>query len=116
MSAATIYHKRTEAAKGIIWALIALFGLFLLVLLYSLKSMALDARKDIRQLQADILQEENAVQLLKAEIVYLERPDRLSELSQQSLGLEPIRYQDLVSLEGLKNIPFRADFKDKAAP
>lgn len=104
---ATVYHRRSVAAKRILWGAMILIGLGLLVLLYSFKAMAQSARKDVRQLETQVRMEEDKIQLLKAEIVFLERPDRLQALSEQTLGLEPVGYTQQDSLAEIRNIPLR---------
>jgi len=89
---AAIYHKRAEAAKHIAWTLMIVFGVCLLVLLYGFKTMASSARKDVLSLERQIEAEKSSIQLLKAEIVFLGRADRLNMLSGSYLGLEPIKY------------------------
>jgi len=82
-------------------------GLGLLVLLYSFKAMAQSARKDVRQLEARVSVEEDKIQLLRAEIVFLERPDRLQALSEQTLGLEPVGFKLQDGFAEIRNIPLR---------
>lgn len=102
-----VYYRRRVAAKRILWGAMILIGLGLLVLLYSFKAMAQSARKDVRQLQAQVSVEEDKIQLLKAEIVFLERPDRLQELAELTLGLEPVAYKPQDSFAEIRNIPLR---------
>ena len=103
-----VYYRRTEAVKRVLWGAMILIGLGLLVLLYSLKTVAQSARKDVLALETEIKTEESQIQLLKAEIVYLERPDRLKELAGQTLGLKPENFKPQNDLELIRNIPFRA--------
>lgn len=103
---AVVYYRRAEAAKRILWAVMVLIGIGLLVLLYSFKTMAQSARKDVLRLDAQIKSEIDQIQLLKAEIVFLERPDRLAVLGKSALGLEPIEYNAQDMMEALRDIPF----------
>jgi len=106
---AVVYHRRAEIAKRIIWAIMILIGLALLALLYSFKTMAQSARKDVRHLEVQIQAEESAINLLKAEIVFLERPDRVAELAGELLTLEPMRYQSSDGFKDVTDIALRED-------
>ena len=113
---AVIYHRRTEAAKRILWGAMILIGIMLLVLLYSFKTMAQSARKDVRRLEAQIQTEVDAIQLLRAEIVFIERPDRLVDIGTQSLGLEAARYTPENQLTMIRSIPLRQDISEGGQP
>ena len=104
---ARVYHRRAQTAKRILWGAMILIGIGLLVLLYSFKTMAQSARKDVQRLEAQIQSETDQIQLLKAEIVFLERPDRLAELGEAALGLSPLQYEARDASEAIKTIPFR---------
>lgn len=106
---AVIYHRRAEAAKRILWGGMILIGIMLLVLLYSFKTMAQSARKDVRRLEVQIQTEVDAIQLLKAEIVFLERPDRVADLSEGALGLQPAPYTSENPLDVIRAIPLNRD-------
>lgn len=104
---ARVYHRRAQTAKRILWGAMILIGIGLLVLLYSFKTMAQSARKDVQRLEAQIQSETDQIQLLKAEIVFLERPDRLAELGETALGLSPLQYEARDVSEAIQTIPFR---------
>ena len=113
---AVVYRRRAEVAKRIIWGAMILIGIGLLVLLYSFKTMAQSARKNVRSLEGKIEQEENNIQLLKADIAYLERPDRLAELSQTVIVSEPLGYNSDDALLLVKSIPLREAVVEEGAP
>jgi len=104
---AVVYHRRAEIAKRVIWTIMILIGLALLALLYSFKTMAQSARKDVHHLEAQIQAEETAIKLLRAEIVYLERPDRVAGLADDLLVLEPVRYDDEAAVNAILQIELR---------
>ena len=110
-----VYHRRAETAKRILWGAMILIGIGLLALLYSFKTMAQSARKDVNRLKVQIETEVDAIQLLKAEIVFLERPDRLASVGEQTLGLEPVRYQGAGQLVAIRSIPLRPEIVDETA-
>lgn len=80
---------------------------FLLVLaftVYGLKTFAGAESNDTTEIQRQIVQEQKRVRLLRAEIAHLEDPTRLSRLSTQYLGLEPVTAQREATLEALPEI------------
>lgn len=69
---------------------------------YSLKETTerLEARK--QQLFARILQDRSAIKVLRAEMAYLSRPERLQKLSRRFLALSPMRPDQMAdSLEAI---------------
>jgi hypothetical protein len=106
-----VYHRRAVIAKRVIWTIMILIGLALLALLYSFKTMAQSARADVRRLEAQIQTEETAIKLLRAEIVYLERPDRVAELADDFLALEPVVYNQDDAAAAIKAIQLRSEAK-----
>ena len=113
---AVVYHRRAEVAKRIIWGATILIGIGLLALLYSFKTMAQSARKGVSQLEVQIEQEESKIQLLKADIAYLERPDRLAKLSQTVTLTEPLGYESIDAVEQVKAISLRDEKSVGGAP
>lgn len=116
---AVVYRRRAEIAKRVVWTIMIVIGLSLLALLYSFKTMAQSARKEVRALEAKILAEQDAIVLLNAEIIFLERPDRLAELSSDILGLSPERYDKDDGLSAIMDIALREavapDYRGEAA-
>jgi len=91
-------------------------GVSLTVGLYYVKTRAQSAKKEVRHLEALILQEEASLRVLKAEIAYLENPVRLKELSGQQVGLEPIRVINVISPdEIISQFPLREDQMESGA-
>ena len=88
MSASHNYMGR--ATRRMSWFLLFLIGVALTVTLYFVKTHAQSAKKDVRDLTRSIAQQDAAIQVLKAELAYLENPTRLSELNDEHLGLVSI--------------------------
>lgn len=59
-------------------------------LLYLVKYRVQDVKDEVVALQQNIDEEQESIQLLKAEWSYLNRPDRLEHLALQYLSLQPI--------------------------
>jgi len=88
------------------WALLMLIGVALIIALYFVKTRAAQARAHVNQLEHTLEQEQASVRMLNAEIAHLENPDRLRELSEQHLGLEPVDANRVLSLqEAVQRIP-----------
>ena len=76
-------------------------GVALTVGLYYVKTRAQTARKQAVKLERQIEQEEASLRVLRAEIAYLESPERLRVLSQQHLGLEPVSVNDVIQVKDI---------------
>lgn len=85
------YLNPARAARHVSWFLLFLIGVALTVTLYFVKTHAQSAKKEVRDLTRAIAAEDAAIQVLKAELAYLEGPMRLSDLNQEYLKLEPVR-------------------------
>lgn len=90
---AVVNRRRAQIAKRVLWTIMILIGLSLLALLYSFKTMAQSARKDVLSLEAGMQSEEDMIALLKAEISFLERGDRVADMAAELLSLEPVLYK-----------------------
>ena len=78
--------------------------------------MAQSARKDVRALEAQIEQEESNIQLLKADIAYLERPDRLAELGQTVTLAEPLGHETHDTKALVMSIPLHEPKAEEGTP
>lgn len=58
--------------------------------LYLVKYRVQDVKDDVKELEASIEAEQESLQLLHAEWAYLNRPERLQQLAQQYLSLQPV--------------------------
>ena len=68
------------------WLLVVVLA----VVLYLGKTFAGDERTRIAQVEQQITKEQARVRVLRAEVAYLEQPDRLERLAREYLGMEPI--------------------------
>lgn len=75
------------------------FACVLAVALYRAKTEAQDAKERVEMLQVEIMEERRATAVLRAEIAYLERPERLRALARKYLGLETLGPEQEVDLE-----------------
>ena len=81
----TIVPRRNRLS----WILPMVVFVALLVLLYSIKARTLAAKARVNTLEHTLEHEKQVVQMLAAEIAHLESPERLNELAEQQLELNP---------------------------
>lgn len=82
----------------ILWiALVAAMGAGLFVMKYSVK----DLEDRLNRINREIVTDQEAIHVLKAEWAHLNRPDRLDELARRYLELEPVRASQIVDLADL---------------
>jgi len=84
------YLGPARAARRMSWFLLFMVGVALTVTLYFVKTHAQSAKRDVRILTQTITAEEAVIQVLRAELAYLESPTRLSKLNDVHLALTPI--------------------------
>ncbi|MBT5186123.1 MAG: hypothetical protein HOH19_02245 [Kordiimonadaceae bacterium] len=67
---------------------------------YNLKQETYDLEETKRTISAQILKDRQAIKVLKAEMAYLSRPERLERLSRRHLVLDATQNEQLVSTLG----------------
>ncbi|MEE9272610.1 MAG: hypothetical protein V3U57_05020 [Robiginitomaculum sp.] len=88
-------HKIGKAG----WLFLMFMGVVLIVVLYSIKTRALAAKKQMSHLKHVLQQEQAETRLLKAEIAHLQSPVRLRKLAKEHLGLEVAKAKQVLTLE-----------------
>ena len=68
--------------------------------LFTIKSKVMAKKQELNWLNSQISQEENNIQILKAELAYLVTPERINKLQAKYLNLKNIDKSQLKSLEG----------------
>ncbi len=76
------------------------------VALFQVKYEVRDLETELRGLDKQVFVDEEAIQVLKAEWSFLNRPDRLQVLAERYLDLEPVA---ALQVGALYRIPTRAD-------
>lgn len=61
-----------------------------------------EAKSEARALERQKAQELSSIQVLRAEVAYLERPERLAEIAEGHTGLEPLSGAQLMTAEDLE--------------
>lgn len=115
-SASHIYQPRRVSRLG--WVALMLVGVGLVVVLFVIKTHALEARASVRELESMLTQEKSEVRMIKAEIAHLENPERLRKLAKEHLGLEPVTVEQTLTLEEIAaKIPVKPEMlSDGEAP
>ena len=98
------YLDNRRAAKRLSWVLLFSIGVAMTVSLYYVKTRAQSAKKEVKQLERSLEREAAAIKVLEAELAYLSGPERLSELSQQSLGLQPISPDNTKNINEINSV------------
>ncbi|MDZ7628211.1 MAG: hypothetical protein U5J99_07350 [Parvularculaceae bacterium] len=79
-----------------------------------------DAKSELRALDRQKAEEVSAIQVLRAEVAFLERPERLAEIADSVPGLEPLTGAQLMTAEDFELAFAKAAVKgaadDIAAP
>ena len=94
MSGAYVYTPEARASRRLGLFLLVLIGVLLTVALFYVKTGAKEARTEVKRLERQIAVEEAALDVLRAERAVLASPARLRALSEDTLGLAPIRVED----------------------
>ncbi len=103
MSLRSFFERRVRGVRLIeLWA----GGLTLALALgvYLAKTTAGDEGADIARTQSHIVKEQRQIRLLRAEVAFLEQPERLQRLSSAYLGLEPMAGKRETPVENLQEI------------
>ena len=95
------YHDTMRASRRLTGFLLFVIGVGLTIGLYYVKTRAQTARAEVRTLERQIAAEEAAIGVLRAEIAYLEAPDRLARLGEEHLGLASTPPERLVGAEAI---------------
>lgn len=107
MSIGAIFTRRVRGVRLIeVWGVGLLFVLVFGV--YLTKTFAGREANEITKTQAQIEQEQTRIRLLKAEVAYLEQPERIERLSQAYLKLAPMQGKRETDPEGLAEIARKA--------
>lgn len=106
----SVYHyDNARVARRLMGFILIVTGVVLMIALYYLKTRAQSAKAEVLHLTNQIEKEEIAIQVLRAELAYLENPSRLRALSADHLGLKPTPVEQLTTIEDITSLfPLRA--------
>lgn len=90
-------------ARRMTGIIMLIIGVALIIALYYVKIRSQTANQEVRRLERLVVEEENAIRVLQAEIAFLENPDRLRNLSNIYLSLEPISAKNIISIDEIVN-------------
>ncbi len=95
-----LYSRENSTRYALVFILF-LIGVLLTVALYFVKTKAQSAQTQAQRLGYQIDQEQDAIDVLRAEIAHLESPARLQALSIEELGLEPLAVNQFLSVSDI---------------
>ena len=78
--------------------------LFVAISLYQIKHLITKKEIELAQIKANINGAKSDFNILKAELSYLKRPDRIEKIALSKLGLREISPTDIWNLKDLVNI------------
>ena len=90
-------------ARRMTGIIMLIIGVALIIALYYVKIRSQTANQEVRRLERLVVEEENAIRVLQAEIAFLENPDRLRNLSNIYLSLQPISAKNIISIDDIVN-------------
>lgn len=90
-------------ARRMTGIIMLIIGVALIIALYYVKIRSQTANQEVRRLERLVVEEENAIRVLQAEIAFLENPDRLRNLSNIYLSLQPISAENIISIDEIVN-------------
>ena len=83
--------------------LFVFFIIFVAISLYQIKHSISKKEMEIAKINKDIIQTKSNLYILKAELSYLKRPDRIERIALTKLKMRPILPIDIWNLEDLVN-------------
>ena len=78
--------------------------LFVGISLYQIKHLITKKEMELSQIKNNISNAQSDLNILKAELSYLKRPDRIEKIALDKLGLKEILPTDIWDIKDLKNV------------
>lgn len=91
---------RTNTLIGLMVILVAVLGVT------RVKYVVGDVKRDVRQMERELAEEQAKMHVLQAEWAHLTRPERLAALNEQHLALVPV---SVTSMQEVYAIPVRGE-------
>lgn len=112
-----VMHQDKQGRIGRLgWLGLMLVGIGLVIILFFVKTNALEAKAELRKLERTLEHTQAEIRIINAEIAHLESPERLRKLASEHLGLEPVSAERTLSLaEAVKLIPAKPPKPTKTA-
>lgn len=93
------HYIRSSRISRLGWSILLTVGVVLVVVLFSIKTRALEAKSRVAKLERVLGQERAEIRMIKAEIAHLENPERLRSLADQYLNLQPTSARQTLTLK-----------------
>ena len=78
--------------------------LFVSITIYEVKSIVIEKEKLISNLEINLINKKETVKLLKAEVAYLSRPERIEMIATKLLNMKVILPIDIWNINDLSNV------------
>ena len=78
--------------------------LFVSITIYEVKSIVIEKEKLISNLELNLIKKKETIKLLKAELAYLSRPERIEMIATKLLNMKVILPIDIWNINDLSNI------------
>ena len=76
------------------------------IIMYEIKIIVIEKEKLISNLENKILKKKQKINLLKAELAYLKRPERIEKIATKSLNMKVILPIDIWDIKDLSNTKY----------
>ena len=95
------YPGQARTSRHLTSGLLFAIGIALTVSLYYVKTRAQSSKKEASRLERILTDEQAALTLLRAEITYLEGPERVAALARSELGVDRTGADQVITLADL---------------
>ena len=85
-------------------SLVVFIILFVGISLYQIKHFITKKEIELTQIKKNIKNTQSDIKILKAELSYLKRPDRIEKIALQKLGLREVLQTDIWNLKDLVDV------------
>lgn len=97
-----VIHR--DATRQLPMLILFLIGVGLTVGLYFVKARALSAKAEVEAMRVQIETERTGLAVLRAELAYLENPERISKLAEKELGMKPVKTGTVIQIKDLDKV------------
>lgn len=89
-----------------VWSVVAILAA---VIVFQIKYAVQELEVELAAVNSQIVADQEAIHVLRAEWSYLNRPERIADLAERYLGMDPAVEPQLVSYDALENLPLRLE-------
>jgi cell division protein FtsL len=89
-----------------VWSIVAILAA---VIVFQIKYAVQELEVELAEVNSQIVADQEAIHVLRAEWSYLNQPQRISDLAERYLGMDPAVEPQLVSYQDLGDLPLRLE-------